>query len=104
MLRRWWSKKYGLPATHEAFTSQPSAAVMLEWFEDLWEEHATFAATQKVRHLEKLEFERWERVCAILALAPPGRTGDPVIDAFERALAEGRPIDLDSWQKPKGAR
>lgn len=72
---------------------------MTEWYEDLWEERNVLAATQQVRTLTAAEYERFKRVCAILGAQRPGRTGDPEIDAFERAIEEGKTVDLSEWKK-----
>jgi hypothetical protein len=104
VLKRWWSQKYGLPATHELYTSQTEAALTLEWLEDLHRRREELRADIEARHGDfNKNVETLDAINAILdgrkadETTPDGArvTGDPLVDEWERALAEGRPVDLE---------
>ena len=93
-LRRWWANKYSLPPNHELFESQSIADLNLEMFEDL---------IGRKRELEaELEAGETKNTGALLralneinrALGEAETGGDPLVDKWERELAEGKIPDL----------
>lgn len=85
-LRRWWCRKYNLPPTHEAFLAYTEEELLVEFYEDYYEEHKA----------EALEVGAVEGDVQFV-------TGDPEIDALEKRMAEGSITDeevqriLASW-------
>lgn len=79
-LRRWWVEKYRLPWTHELFQNAIPFDLMVEYYEDLFEEdpHA---------QLDSLRGDDGEIVI--------DDTGDPLFDKWERELAKGLEPDLE---------
>lgn len=96
-LRRWWQGKYRLPASHPLFQGSTTAELLLEYYEDLWEELAGLeAAEARLDDVGKLPQLR-ERARAIRralgAEAAPAE--DPLTAYWEAELAAGRTPDLN---------
>lgn len=94
-LRRWWMRKYKLPASHDLFLSQTVAELHLEQLEDLYEEREGLE-----RELEagggdmsavRAAQERLEQINRALG----EQAGDDLIDLWEAELAAGRVPNLD---------
>jgi hypothetical protein len=103
-LKRWWSGKYKLPATHPLFEGQSMAALSLEMYEDLYarrdeiQREIKDAPSAKERlelmdALQKLDEALGEREAA--KNDGPMITGDALFDRWEKILAEGGVPDLD---------
>lgn len=100
-VRRWWSRKYGLPSNHELFQTRTVEDLMVEWFEDLWEEK-----TDLERLVEDAEMpgmavlSRLEELNKILGDEKMTiAVGDPVFDAWEAAVARGEEPDYSLTMK-----
>lgn len=78
-LRRWWTEKYRLPITSDAWLDSSFSDLIVEFFED------AFDKDDVSRHTHVDEHGR-----AYLQI------GDPYYDKWERDLAEGRPVNL--WE------
>lgn len=81
-LRRWWTKKYRLPPTSDEFGRYTYEELLLEYFEDLYEN-------------DKDVFE---------AFKTPGEidesveTGDPVTDELVRRLDAGEDLGVEDLE------
>lgn len=85
LLRRWWTKKYQLPWTHELFQESQSHELLIEFYEDLFENDPR-AMLEAARDEEgEVVFEE---------------TGDPLIDKWEKELAQGITPDLTEGMSP----
>jgi hypothetical protein len=87
LLRRWWVKKYQRPWTHELAQEATTSELLTEWWEDYLDEHP-------------------EKIYEILSnggVFTFGETGDPLIDKWEREIAQGLDPDL-SEGLPKAAK
>jgi hypothetical protein len=115
-LKRWWSDKYNLPPNHTLFLGQSKAALMLELYEDLHQRKKEIT-----RDLESANTRMEERVRLGEALRgvnailegdgkedddpnAPVVTGDPLVDRWERELAEGKTPDLTEGMITRKAR
>lgn len=96
VLRRWWVKKYKLPWTHRLAQEATYPDLLVEFYEDLYEERPQDARKALSKNGEFF-FEG---------------TGDPFIDKWEKELAAGLTPDLSEaytpehrkkWQKEKEA-
>ena len=101
-LKRWWIQKYKLPTTHRLFQEQSWAALNLELTEDLWireqelceqaQQHEGSALNEVLDQLQTVR----KALGLILDFGSARITGsDPLVDKWERELAEGRDPDLD---------
>lgn len=95
MLRRWWSKKYGLPRNHPLLEKQTISELLTEWYEDLWVEKREVEELLKnpprgVR-ITDLQ-ERLGELTGILEGREASGTGDPLIDFWEAKLARGEEL------------
>ena len=79
MLRRWWSRKYKLPWTHELFQQETEFDLLVEMLEDHFEEDP------------KAALEVWRGASGEIEFSD---TGDDLIDKWERELAMGLEPDL----------
>lgn len=96
-LRRWWQAKYRLPASHPLFQGQTVAELLLEHYEDLWEELAGLeAAEARMDDPGRLPQLR-ERARAIRrALGTEAAAAeDPLTAYWEAEVAAGRVPDMD---------
>jgi hypothetical protein len=75
MLRRWAEEKYHLPWTHSCIQEQTQLELLISFYEDYY-------------HKNKIETHRTEDGEVML------ETGDPVIDKWERELAQDLEPDL----------
>jgi hypothetical protein len=79
LLRRWWTNKYKLPWTHEAFQSSTEFDLIVEFYEDLFEKDPNELLKAGKGEDGEIMFEE---------------TGDPLIDKWEQELAQGLMPDL----------
>lgn len=99
-LKRWWSKKYDLPANHELFEKQTINELLQEWYEDM--------VFRRLELLDRLETEdlsfdesnvlrrQIESIDKILAEeGEEDEFEDDLIDKWERELEAGEIPDLD---------
>ncbi len=99
-LKRWWSKKYDLPANHELFEKQTINELLQEWYEDM--------VFRRLELLDRLETEdlsfdesnvlrrQIESIDKILAEeGEEDEFEDDLIDKWERELEAGEVPDLD---------
>lgn len=92
--------KYRLPTNHDLFQTQSVPELMLEWYEDLYEEMDDIEAAIKDEAIvDAAELGRLQRRLETLqkALGMDVRivTGDPLVDYWEAEIAAGRVPDLD---------
>ncbi len=80
LLRRWWVEKYRLPPTSAEYLAYTAEDLLVEFFEDHFAAHPEQELRRKVH-------ERSGQ--------PYYVTGDPLIDKWEREIAEGNEPDLD---------
>lgn len=85
VLRRWWVKKYKLPWTHSLAQEATYAELLVEFYEDYFEEKPEEARKALAKGGE-FYFES---------------TGDPMIDKWERELAAGVTPDLTESYSPE---
>jgi hypothetical protein len=78
-LRRWWVKKYRLPWTHECAQDSTIEELLVEYYEDFFEEHPNEARKELTVNGEFIFSD----------------TGDPLLDKWERELSEGLSPDLE---------
>lgn len=78
-LRRWWSKKYQRPWTHELYQNSNEFDLLVEFYEDYYEENE--AARLDIYRNEEGEVE-------FLG------TGDNLLDKWEKELSQGLDPDL----------
>lgn len=78
-LRRWWTNKYRLPITSDAWRNADYDDLLVEFFEDQILEDDDLA---KELRLKYLGYEM-------------AKTGDPLIDMWEKQIAQGQVPDLD---------
>ncbi len=78
-------RKYGLPPTSDEYLRYTPEELIVEFFEDYFESHPA---------------ERLERQVHEASGQPYFVTGDPLIDKWEREIAEGREPDLDEALTP----
>lgn len=95
-LRRWWIQKYNRPATDPLFRGQSTEALLLEWYEDLYDEledlKRQLNSDESRGQVEVLE-KRYAKICEILK--DEQKFGDPLVDWWEKEVAEGRYPDLE---------
>jgi hypothetical protein len=99
ILERWFTKKYNLPPTHEAFLSRPQALHLREFFEDLYirEEELELELKQASGPDKASIAQSLQAIRRILSgedqavLAP---TGDPLVDKWLREMEAGQTPDL----------
>lgn len=85
-LRRWWTRKYQAPPTDPRYLAYTPEDLLLEFFEDYYADHPE-------RRVERRTHEATGAQYAV--------TGDPLIDKWEREIAEGREPDLDEGVPPE---
>ena len=95
-LRRWWSRKYNLPANHPLFLSRTPSDLNQEMYEDLLLRRAelrdSLGDTDNAGKKKILE-----SISAINVLfGEKAEVEDELADQWERDLAEGRDPDLDA--------
>jgi hypothetical protein len=94
-VRRWWTRKYKLPASSALFLEQRFAELLQEFFEDLWSEYEILKEVfDKEGRLEALEHARLLELEKAL-LDARTELQDPLIEKWERELREGRMPDLE---------
>jgi hypothetical protein len=72
MLRRWWQEKFNLPSNHELFQNSTFFELLTDFWEDYFYRHPL-----EVHRNEKGEIQF-------------SKTGDELIDKWEKELAEGK--------------
>ena len=94
-LKRWWSRKYELPANHKLFTSQSIAALHQEQYEDLY--------AQRVDIMADIENRTGDQALLLTqlnsinrALGEETQSQDDLFDQWEKDIEEGRTPDLDA--------
>jgi len=87
VLRRWWTKKYRLPITSEHWKNAFKDELLAEFLEDLIDDDEEYARELRLKHLG-------------YEVAP---SGDPIIDLWEKQIAEGIVPDLD-YDEPENAK
>lgn len=80
VLRRWWADKYKKPSTHRLFQEAVLFDLLVEYYEDLYDDDSVAA-------LDAIRGEDGEVVFE--------ETGDPLLDKWERELAAGLTPDLE---------
>lgn len=101
-MKRWWVQKYKLPPNHALFTGQSLSALNLEMMEDLWiREHEL---KEKIKEeegsvlneaIQQLQDVR-KALGIVLDYGTPLPSGDdPLVDRWEREIAEGKVPDLN---------
>lgn len=78
-LRRWWTDKYKLPSTHEAFQNATIEDLLVEYYEDYFDANPSEARKEQSDEDGEFYFTN---------------TGDPYVDKWERELAAGIVPDL----------
>lgn len=86
LLRHWVEEKYNLPWTHEAIQSQSLFELTTSFWEDYYRKNPT---TTRRSPDGKVVFEN---------------TGDPLIDKWEKELAQGLAPDLLEGMSPEQRR
>lgn len=96
-LKRWWVSKYKLPASHELFQKQTVSDLMMEFYEDLYDEREvleqrlssgreSFSAHSLIR----------ERILDISkALGEKVTVNDPLAEKWLADMDAGQVPDLD---------
>jgi hypothetical protein len=96
VIRRWWIDKYKRPSNDPLYQARSIPEWQTEFYEDLYARRDGLKAAlesgdtdqgKTLQALNKLE--------SILNQDEKGGSGDPLIDEWERDLAEGRIPDLD---------
>jgi hypothetical protein len=95
-LKNWWIRKYQLPPTHELFQGQSVAELELEFYEDMWakKEMIEKELDEDTQGADRGELYR-QLNSVHKALGLETESEDPLIDEWERDLAEGRIPDLE---------
>lgn len=90
-------RKYGLPTSHPAFQNALPADVLLEFFEDAWEEkHALEEAREKRgSHFGEYDRRRLSELEKLLGLTNGETSEDALADKWDREIAEGKIPNLD---------
>jgi len=95
-LKRWWTNKYKLPASHALFENQSSAELYLEFFEDMFAQRQEILASLEEEGNQVDQERAYKQLNAInRALDLPEVVSDPLIDKWERELAEGKEPDFE---------
>ena len=98
-VKRWWIKKYGLPSTHPAFLNTNLSEMQLEMLQDL---------LSRRRELREALDEKGANVDSIMkqinsineVFNDKVEYIDPLIDKWDRELAEGKIPNLDEqWEE-----
>lgn len=87
-------RKYNLPSSSPLFQSMTTAEILLERYEDLHAERSDLEQKRKTSKLEDWERDRLTLVQSILE-GEDVSFGDPLIEKWEREIAEGKIPDLD---------
>lgn len=96
-LKRWWMRKYKLPASHDLFQTQTVAELLLEQYGDLLEEKAELESRLEADPSGRESGLVRERLLAIERafgdVAEAGR--DDLVEFWEAEIAAGRAPDLE---------
>jgi hypothetical protein len=92
-LRRWWSRKYNLPANHPLFLERSVQEHLLEVEENLLLTRDELEADLKRPGADRTELTK-RLVEVRRALGDKNASTDPLIDKWERELANGQTPDL----------
>ena len=95
-LKKWWSNKYNLPGNHPLFVGQTMAEIMTEWYEDLWAKKEEIERQLDSGEIPFDDRGPYMRQLTTIneELGEADNAGDPVIDKWEREIAEGKVPDL----------
>lgn len=89
-------QKYKLPTSHDLFQKQAVPELMLEWYEDLYEEKYDLETSLRENEGDMTTLNaRLKQIEAVLDEHGGVFTGDELIDHWEAELAAGRVPDLD---------
>jgi hypothetical protein len=95
-LKRWWTKKYKLPANHELFVNQSEAELALEMFEDMLlrkQEILDELETADTKHSNEL----YQQLNALnVALGEAEVVQDDLVERWEKELEQGITPDLNA--------
>lgn len=94
--KRWWVNKYNQPTRQ--FWESSLSALLVEMYEDLYATRDEIMEELATRRGDKTElYDKLARVNKALSEdgGEPKYSPDPLIDKWERELAEGKDIDLD---------
>jgi len=94
-LRRWWSGKYNLPPNHALFMEQSQAELTLEMYEDFIAKKEELEYRLEEATAKEAQFLMRQLTAINKILGDDNFTGDPLIDKWEREIAEGKIPDLD---------
>lgn len=111
-MARWFTQKYALPTTHDAFLRRSEAEWLEEMYIDIYYEQA--AAIEALKQVDKLhlqprdqETERGRlrgeisRLADVLQEPLPSAASYQQLDDIDRRLAAGEDVDLSALL-PKG--
>lgn len=88
---QWFAERYHVPPNHPLVMQQSASELLLLYYEHLWRERA-----QLLTQMEKNADAVIERLNALNeVLGERTESVDPLIDEWERELAEGRIPDLE---------
>lgn len=83
-MERWWITKYRLPWNHELAQSRTFYELLVEYFEDYYEANPLEAHRNEQGNIQFRD------------------TGDPLVDKWERDIAEGGVPDLlEAFSEPQ---
>ena len=95
-LKRWWVQKYKLPSSHDLFQNQSMPELLLEWYEDLYDEKLDLETSlQEGMGDDADTMRRLAEIQKTLGDDNIVTTGDPLVDHWEAELRAGRTPDLD---------
>lgn len=98
-VRRWWSNKYNRPANDRLFQNRPISVWVREMYEDAYERKfdlETLLEDPEMRQEERRHVsQKLRRIYKALGEEDLTLGEDPLIDKWERELAEGKEPDLD---------
>ena len=93
-IKQWWRDKYNLPTNHELFQTSTWTELQMEMFQDLARRREELR-----QHLEDQAYDSSKTIEAINSInevfGDPREVWDPLVDKWERELAEGKIPDLD---------
>lgn len=109
---RWFTQKYTLPTTHDAFLRQSEAEWLEEMYVDIYyEQAAAIEALKRVGSLalqprdQEIERNRLRaeiaRLAEVLGEAAPLPDSERQLDEVDRQIAAGQEVDLNALL-PKG--
>lgn len=98
-IARWWSKKYSRPPNDLLFLEKPESFWIREMYEDTYDrkvELETLLEDESLKHEDRrLYSKRLRSIYKALGEGDPTMGEDPLIDKWEREMAEGLTPNLD---------